>query len=120
MQASKDAARYLAAELARMDAFAVLTEGPTCHWSRGPPTGAIGRGISTTCREAARTRLAGSGLPDAASLEDVTVMRVVFRNGVSMDLTRLLLTNIGAALQFLDAVPGPIPPVEPATGTFHH
>ena len=33
-------------------------------------------------------------------------MRVVFRNGVSIDLTRLLLDDMTASLQFLDALPG--------------
>ena len=34
--------------------------------------------------------------PMPADLQDMTVMRVVFRNGVSMDLTDLLLTTSAA------------------------
>ena len=55
-----------------------------------------------------------------ADIQDMTVMRVVFRNGVSIDLTRLLLDDLVAAMQFLDARPAPTPPTETAATPFHH
>ncbi len=61
--------------------------------------------------------------PMPADIEDMTVLRVVFRNGVSIDMTRLLLDDIAKALKFLDALPVPIPEsVErQVMGTpFHH
>jgi glutamate decarboxylase len=55
-----------------------------------------------------------------ADLEDLTVMRVVVRNGVSKDLIGLLLDDIRAAVEHLDALETPIPRAgEPAT-PFHH
>ena len=58
--------------------------------------------------------------PMPADIEDVTVMRVVFRNGVSIDLTRLLLDDIVSALEFLgrSRVAGR-PTMEPPI-PFHH
>ena len=47
--------------------------------------------------------------PMPADIDDMTVMRVVFRNGVSIDLTRLLLDDMRGALTFLDALSGPMP-----------
>jgi glutamate decarboxylase len=55
-----------------------------------------------------------------ADMTDVTVMRVVFRNGVSIDLTRLLLDDIVAALKFLDALPAGRPDTIASPIPLHH
>ncbi len=55
-----------------------------------------------------------------ANMQDITVMRVVFRNGVSMDLTDLLLTDIRSSMTFLDALPAPLPRTEEPRSAFHH
>jgi glutamate decarboxylase len=55
-----------------------------------------------------------------ADLQDVIVMRVVFRNGVSMDLTRMLLDDIASALRFLEALPARLPKTEAPGVAFHH
>jgi len=47
--------------------------------------------------------------PMPADMTDMSVMRVVFRNGVSTDLTNLLLGDINAAVTYLDALEGPLP-----------
>jgi glutamate decarboxylase len=57
--------------------------------------------------------------PMPADIEDITVMRVVFRNGVSIDLTRILVEDIRTSLVFLDALPAEMPHAEPGIG-FHH
>ena len=54
-----------------------------------------------------------------ADIDDMTVMRVVFRNGVSMDLTASCSTTCAAAVEFFDVLPGPMPKTEPKAA-FHH
>jgi len=50
----------------------------------------------------------------------MTVMRVVFRNGVSMDLTSLLLADIPSSVEYLDSLPSPLPKHGAPTSAFHH
>jgi len=47
--------------------------------------------------------------PMPADMEDVSVMRVVFRNGVSTDLVSLLLDDIRDSVEYLDALASPLP-----------
>jgi len=47
--------------------------------------------------------------PMPADMEDVTIMRVVFRNGVSTDLVSLLLGDIRDSVEYLDALANPLP-----------
>jgi glutamate decarboxylase len=120
MQASKDAATYLAAELAKMDEFEVLTDGsdmPLVTWT------SIGERQWDLYDLSAKLRERGwqvPAYPMPANLRDLTVMRVVFRNGVSMDLTRMLIDDIASALHFLEALPGRIPKTEASGTAFHH
>ena len=55
-----------------------------------------------------------------ADIDDMTVMRVVLRNGVSIDLIELLLDDMRKAVAFLDALPGPTPKEHAAKAVFHH
>jgi glutamate decarboxylase len=120
MQASSDAARYLATELAKMEQFVVLTDGsdmPLVTW-----TIAAGERNWDIHDLSAKLRERGwqvPAYPMPAAMQDTIVMRVVFRNGVSIDLTRLLLDDIEAALKFLDALPARMPHTQPETA-FHH
>jgi glutamate decarboxylase len=121
MQASKDAARYFAGELSKMNPFEVLTDGSDMplvtwttdnhhrHWDL--------HDLSAKLRERGWQVPA---YPMPADIQDTTVMRVVFRNGVSIDLTRLLLDDITASLQFLDTRLGPMPRTANPTTPFHH
>jgi glutamate decarboxylase len=47
-------------------------------------------------------------------------MRVVVRNGVSMDLAHLLMADLKGAVGFLDQLEAPMPRVGRDTSTFHH
>jgi glutamate decarboxylase len=121
MQASKDAAHYLAAELAKLDQFDVLTAGadmPLVTWTTDD------RKRSWDLYDlSAKLRERGwqvPAYPMPADITEVTVMRVVFRNGVSMDLTRLLLDDIVAAIAFLDAMPAARPDTVDPPIAFHH
>ena len=57
-------------------------------------------------------------MPD--DLADVTVQRVVVRNGLSMDLADKLLDQIEASVKYLDALDGPLPHEGRPTTPFHH
>ncbi len=120
MQASKDAATYLAAELAKMDEFEVLTDGtdmPLVTWTAAGDRQWDLYDLSAKLRERGWQVPA---YPMPAGMDDVTVMRVVFRNGVSTDLTRMLLDDISAALRFLDALPARMPKTDTSQVAFHH
>ena len=47
--------------------------------------------------------------PMTPDIEDMVVMRIVFRNGVSMDLMNLLLAALRSAVSFLDRLDAPLP-----------
>jgi glutamate decarboxylase len=121
MQASKDAARFLAAELAKLDHFEVLTDGsdmPLVTWTTDDR-----KRVWDLHDLSAKLRERGwqvPAYPMPADIADVTVMRVVFRNGVSIDLTRLLLDDIVGALEFLDALPAGRPDTIDPPIPFHH
>jgi glutamate decarboxylase len=103
-----------------MEQFVVLTDGsdmPLVTW-----TIAAGERNWDIHDLSAKLRERGwqvPAYPMPAAMQDTTVMRVVFRNGVSIDLTRLLLDDIEAALKFLDALPARMPHTQPETA-FHH
>jgi glutamate decarboxylase len=121
MQASKDAAQYLATELSKMNNFEVLTDGndmPLVSWTTDDHNRPWDlHDLSAKLRERGWQVPA---YPMPADIQDMTVMRVVFRNGVSIDLTRLLVADIIASIQFLDARPGPMRPAVTPTAPFHH
>jgi glutamate decarboxylase len=55
-----------------------------------------------------------------ADLQGMTVMRVVFRIGISMDLTSLLLADIRSSVEYLGSLPSPLPKSAAPTSAFHH
>jgi glutamate decarboxylase len=57
-------------------------------------------------------------LPD--DLGDVTVQRIVARNGLSKDLAGALLDDITSAVAYLDGLEGPLPRDRRKTTGFHH
>ena len=58
--------------------------------------------------------------PLPPDMEDVTIMRVVVRNGFSMDLAHLFLMNFKQAVSFLNSLDGPIPHDTKYDNGFHH
>jgi glutamate decarboxylase len=58
--------------------------------------------------------------PLPPDMEEITIMRVVVRNGFSMDLAHLFLMNLKHAVEFLDSLDGPMPHETKATNGFHH
>ena len=57
--------------------------------------------------------------PMPADLDDITVQRIVVRNGFSHDLADAFLADLKAEVDYLDALSGPMPSLRQAPG-FHH
>ena len=57
-------------------------------------------------------------MPD--NLSDLTVQRVVVRNGMSMDLADVLVDHITDSVKYLEGLEGPLPKEGRRTMTFHH
>jgi glutamate decarboxylase len=103
-QACRDTGRHLAEAISAMRPFELLTDGsdlPLITWTlgAGPARDWDLHDLSAKLRERGWQVPA---YPMPANIEDMTVMRVVVRNGVSMDLVDLLVEDIGAAVAALD------------------
>ena len=119
-QACQDVALHFSAQIAAMPDFEVLTDGselPLVTW-----TLADGHDGPWDLHDLSE-RLRGRGwqvpaypMPD--DIADLTVMRIVVRNGVSMDLVDLLLDDMRTAVTYLDTLSAPLPATH--TSAFHH
>ncbi|HZC27866.1 MAG TPA: glutamate decarboxylase [Actinopolymorphaceae bacterium] len=129
-QTCADVATYLAKELTSLGLFELVGEAtdlPVVVWrlvDHRDGTGGSGHGrrwdlydLSTKLRE--RGWLVPA-YPMPADLQDTVVMRIVVRNGVSIDLAHLLLADIRDAVSFLDRLEAPMPRTGRETSTFHH
>ncbi|MFJ4287808.1 glutamate decarboxylase [Paenarthrobacter nicotinovorans] len=118
---SRDVALYLSNEIGAMDAFTLwsdgsdipvfawqLTEGYTEHWNLH--------------HLSERLRMNGwlvpaYPLPDG--LSEVTVQRIVVRNGFTRDLASSFLADLTKAVDYLDSLTSPMPTDRQSEG-FHH
>ncbi|MGW9157239.1 MULTISPECIES: glutamate decarboxylase [unclassified Microbacterium] len=120
-QASQDVAKFLAAGIAKLDAFELWNDGsdiPVFAWRlKG------GHTENWTLYDLQdRLRMRGwlvPAYPMPADLEQITVQRIVVRNGLSMDLASDLLDAITAEVAHLDALTAPMPGDRPDSA-FHH
>ncbi len=121
-QACKDAGRHLAAEITKMGPFEMLNDGgdmPLITWT-------LKEGYTDTWDLhdlSGKLRERGwqvPAYPMPADIQDMTVMRAVVRNGVSMDLINLLIDDMRSDVAFLDGLSGPIPKEAKAKAVFHH
>ncbi len=121
-QACKDAAQYLAAELVKMGPFELLSDGsdmPLITWTLtqdASPNWDL-HDLSAKLRERGWQVPA---YPMPADIQDLTVMRAVIRNGVSLDLTDLLLDDLRASIAYLQGLNGPMPKEGRSAPAFHH
>jgi glutamate decarboxylase len=53
-------------------------------------------------------------------MEEVTIMRIVVRNGFSRDLAHLFLVNLKQAIEYLNSLEGPIQRAPEDDKGFHH
>lgn len=120
-QASQDVAKFLAAGIAKLDAFELWNDGsdiPVFAWRLKD-----GHTENWTLYDLQdRLRMRGwlvPAYPMPADLEQITVQRIVVRNGLSMDLASDLLDAITAEVAHLDALTAPMPGDHPDSA-FHH
>ncbi|MDQ2678363.1 MAG: glutamate decarboxylase [Actinomycetota bacterium] len=119
---SRAVAQHLAHRIGALDAFELwndgsdipvfayrLAPGHTTNWTLYDLSGALrSRGW----------QVPSYPMPD--DLSDLTVQRVVVRNGLSMDLAGRFGDDLVAAVHHLDQLDGPLPQAGPPTPGFHH
>ncbi len=119
--AAHDVATYLCAEIAKMPEFDMWNDGsdiPVFAWS-------LKRGHTDNWNLyhlSDRLRTKGWLVPAysmPADLTDLTVQRIVVRNGFSLDLADAFLADLRAEVDYLDALGGPMPTEGQHPG-FHH
>jgi glutamate decarboxylase len=121
-QASQDVASHLADEIVKLSPFELWGDGPgipVLAWrlKHGYTDKWDLYDLGNQLRQQGWL-VPAYPMPD--DLADVTVQRVVVRNGLSMDLADKLLDQIGASVKYLDALDGPLPHEGRPTMPFHH
>jgi glutamate decarboxylase len=114
-------ARHLADRIGAMGPFELWNDGsdiPVFAWSLREPNSRLW----TLYDLSDRLRMRGwliPAYPMPADLEDLTVQRIVVRNGLGMDLADRLLEDMAADVAYLDSLATPLPDAagHPA---FHH
>lgn len=120
-QTSQDVAKFLSAGIGKLDAFELWNDGsdiPVFAWRL-----IDGHTKNWTLYDLQdRLRMKGwliPAYPMPADLEQITVQRIVVRNGLSMDLAADLLQAIETEVAYLDALESPMPAEKPQSA-FHH
>lgn len=119
-QSSSDVARHLAREIGAMPAFELWNDGsdiPVFAWRLRAGHTDNWNLYHLSDRLRSRGWLVPA-YPMPADLQEVTVQRIVVRNGLSMDLAESFLEDLRAQVTWLDSLEGPMPAVR-QTG-FHH
>lgn len=118
---SRAVAEYLADGIGGMDEFELLSDGstiPVFAWRMRE-----GRSANWTLYDLSdRLRMRGwlvPAYPLPADLEEITVQRIVIRNGVTQDLAASLLATIREEVAYLDALTAPLPRPTAAPGFRH-
>jgi glutamate decarboxylase len=121
-QASHDVARHLADEIVRMAPFEIWGDGPDIPvFAWRMKHGYTDKWDLYDLGDQLRQRrwlVPAYPLPD--DLSDVTVLRIVVRNGLSLDLADALLDEIADSVNYLDGLDGPLPREGRKTSAFHH
>ncbi len=110
-QACQDVALYLSDAIAKIPAFELLTKGddiPVFAWRLKPGYTDLWTidNLSNRLREFG-WQVPAYPMPD--NIASQRVMRIVVRNGFSMDLASLLMADIQASVKFFDSLDGPVP-----------
>jgi glutamate decarboxylase len=121
-QACQDVAVYIAGEIGKNDAFEVLgaaTDLPVVCWrlSDGHRRNWDLYDLSNRLRDRGWMVPAYPMPPD---LQDTVVMRIVVRNGLSIDLAQLLLDDVRESVDYLNHLEAPLPREVRETKSFHH
>ena len=119
-QASQDVAKYLAAGIAKLGPFELWNDGsdiPVFAWRLKDTHSKNWNLYHLSDRLRTRGWLVPA-YPMPADLVDITVQRIVVRNGMSMDLADRLLVDMATQTDHLDRLESPMP-LE-AQAAFHH
>ncbi|MFC6010815.1 glutamate decarboxylase [Nocardia lasii] len=120
-QGCLDVARFLATSIAELTPFELVTDGshlPVVAWTRT----ANANPNWTLYDVSDRLRLNGwqvPAYPMAKGLQNLTLLRIVVRNGLSHDLATSLIRDLTEAIDFLDSLDTPLPDSGRHPG-FHH
>ncbi|PSR35181.1 MAG: glutamate decarboxylase [Sulfobacillus benefaciens] len=118
----QDVAHFLAHKIGDMPMFELLTDGsdiPVFAWRLVP--GAERKWDLHTLSHMLRERgWQVPAYPLPASLEDITIMRVVVRNSFSMDLAHLFLDDLQRSVAALEDLSHPYPASSSRSHHFHH
>jgi glutamate decarboxylase len=119
---SQAVAQFLSKEILEMGPFELLTDGsaiPVFAWKLKE-----GHTSNWNLYDLSRQlRIFGWQVPAyplPPDMEEVTIMRIVVRNGFSMDLAQLFLMNLNQTVSYLDSLDGPIPHDTKYDNGFHH
>lgn len=119
--ASREVAVYLAGKIEALGCFRMLTRGEDLPVFAFTTTDDVPFDVFDVSR---RLRERGWQVPAytfPANREDLSVLRVVCRNGFSRDLADLLLNDLTRLLPELRSQPGPLKELGvPARTAFHH
>ncbi len=119
--AMHDVARYLSQEVEKMPHLALWSDGsdiPVLTWC-------LRSGYTKNWNLyhlSDRMRMKGWQIPTYAmpeNLTDLTVQRIVIRNGLSRDLAEVFIADLRGEIAYLDSLGSPIPAVGQRPG-FHH
>jgi len=121
-RASHDIARYLAEQISKMEPFELwndaadipvfawrLKEGYTCKWD-----------LYDLGNHLRQFGWLIPAYPMPADMTDLTVQRIVVRNGLSMGLADALVDRLQTAVRYLDGLESPLPHEGRITTAFHH
>ena len=121
-KASQETAYFLSEEIGKLDSFEVLSNGsdiPVLAWKLKD-----GYTDNWTLYDLSRQlRTYGWQVPAyplPKDMEEITIMRIVVRNGFSRDLAHLLLINLKQAVEFLNSLDRPIKKDSKYDNGFHH
>ena len=112
-QTAQDIARYLSAEIGKLGQFELLSDGSDLPVFAFKLRDDVGKYSVFDISE--RLRMRGWQVPAYTfpeNLTDMAVMRIVVRNGFSMDLANLLLDDLRLHLRVLEHHPQTQPPPE--------
>jgi glutamate decarboxylase len=121
-KASQDIAHFLSKSIQEMEQFELFSDGsdiPIFAW-RLKDGYTSNWNLYDLSRQLRAFGWQVPAYPLPAGMEDVTIMRVVVRNGFSMDLAHLFLMNFKQTVTYLDSLDGPIPHDTKYDNGFHH